>query len=82
MDNKTLTYIAIPILIIGGIKGIYSFYKNDNKEHFNRVYDTTADSSIVRKTIGRKNFVRFQNLFWGIIFLFAGIAILISVLNE
>ena len=82
MNNTILTYIIIPVLIIGGIKGIYSFYKNDGKEYFNRVYHTEPDSSVVKKTIGRKKYIRYQNLIWGIICLFAGIGILISELSQ
>ena len=82
MSNTVLTYIAIPVLIIVGLKGIYSFYKKDKKEYFNRSYDTAADSLIVRKAIGRKNFIRYQNLIFGIIFLLTGIVILVSIIFK
>ena len=83
MNINILTYLAILILIYYGFRGIYSFLKNDKKEHFQNGWDfETANTSIVKKTVGRDNYIRYQNIYWGMIFLILGIAILIHEITK
>ena len=79
MTNNLISYLIALIVIIYGIRALISFNKDDKKESFQ---STTAETWIVKKTIGRENYIRFHNLIWGILWLIGGIAIITMLLKE
>lgn len=80
MKNEILGYIAIPILLWSGIRGLKSFFKNEKKEQFQ---STTSESWLIKKTIGKKTYISFHNLIWGIISISGAIALIyLTLTNE
>jgi len=79
MTNEILGYIAIPILLWSGIRGLKSFFKNENKEQFQ---STTSESWLIKNTIGKKTYISFHNLIWGIISLSGAIALIYLTLTD
>jgi len=73
MFEEIITYITLIILIFVGFSSIKSFIKKENKEWF---FTTTSESWIVKKTIGKKNYIRWHNLVFGLIALLVGIVFL------
>jgi hypothetical protein len=79
MTNEIFTYIAIPILLLSGVRGLKSFFFNDNKKRFQSTYSETW---LIKKTIGKDTYIQFHNLFWGIICIGGAIALIYLILNK
>ena len=73
MFSKIITYLGIILSIYVGFSSIKSFVRKDNNEWF---LTTTAESWIVKKTIGKKNYIRWHNLIFGLISLSIGSVLL------
>jgi len=71
---STLKVIACAYLTITGTYSLYASYKNKKS-----IYWELPASVYLSKKIFGKHFDRWHNFFWGIIFLAAGIAIMVDL---
>ena len=79
MTNELLTYIAIPLLLFSGFRGLKSFFKNENKEQFQ---STTSESWLIKNTIGKETYIQFHNLIWGVICITGTIALIYLIVIK
>jgi len=73
MFNEIITYLGIILSIFVGFSSIKSFVKKDNNEWF---FTTTAESWVIKKTIGKKIYILWHNLIFGLILLSIGSVLL------